>query len=190
MLKIVHFLVREALQGRRKPVSHRISIMKRAIGPMFTALFWVFGAVLIFQKSAPERPPIVIHQASDRAILNLDPEWEAGLLDGSLKIELPGSNSKMLIRIDAADPVRLAIKLNESVEGQPFVVVSPKAKRREFIDLPPLKNDTTAEAFELKGRDGNIYALAIRNEGRVKKMAKTKLLPIPPKLFKPVKIKD
>ena len=131
---------------------------------------------------------MVILQASDHAILNLDPEWEAGLLDGSLKIELPGPNSKTLIRMDAVDPVRLMMKLNEGVEGRPFMVIPSKGKSGEIVELPNSQNDTTA-AVELKAH-GNISALAIRKEGSLKANAKPKFLPIPPKLSESVKIKD
>jgi len=146
--------------------------MKRSIPWVALASFCVFGVFLIFQM-ATEKPLYEIRQKSNYAIINVsDPEMADALANGEIVIKTDNPNARTLIRVTSGEPTRFYGKLKSDaplyIINPAGVIVGPGFPSSQDRAVSLIKTDTSSTLETKLIPHGNVYALAIRENGGIR----------------------
>ncbi len=164
--------------------------MKRRLPWLALASFCVFGAVLLFQM-ATEKPVHVIQQSSLFAVINVsDSELASAIANGEVRIETKHPDARTLIKDTSGNPTHLHGKMSSSgnifvINPAGIIVGSGEESATSFGGT--VIHSTLERHTVLKGKslaEGNVYALAIRERGKIRAQSRSVEVRIAPEAGK------
>ena len=138
--------------------------MKRSLPWIALLLYCLSGGVLLFQMTF-EKPHSVVVQKSNFAIINIsDPEMADALASGEIEIKTNNPNDKVLLRVTSGHPTHIRGKIKST--GQLYVINPAGVIVGEPGVMQKSDSRSTLEAEVIP--HGNVYALALQEEGGIR----------------------
>lgn len=152
--------------------------MKKSLGTFFVVFYCGFGVVLFFNLTQPPEE-MVIRVSSDKALINLDdPEFLDGLRYGKIFFKADNPNAQILVRSRRGIRTQIGGQIRTNAQlifvNPAGVTISQDAildwDDLSSIDIAPPRSSQSEPLVvgpTLKAH-GNVYALAINQDGAIK----------------------